>query len=81
MRIFEAIKFHFKKHLLTYGLISGVLAIAGAVFFPDVVRWFYQLVKHSFGWTLTLSIGYFVLLAAVAFPMINAVMWIFDKKF
>lgn len=81
MRIFEAIKFHYKKNLLNYGILSAVLTIGGCVFVPKAVRWFYQILNHSYGWTVVLAFVYALIITVVAIPMINAVMWIFDKKF
>lgn len=80
MRIREAFKFHFQKHLLSYGIVSGVLCFIGGVFIPDVIRAIYKVVNHSFGWTLGIGIGYAVLIGIIAIPLIMSVAWIIDRR-
>lgn len=79
MRIREAIKFHYNKHLLSYGIVCGILCIIGGIFIPDVIRAIYDFVKHSFAWTLGLGIGYCIIIGIVAIPMIMSLVWIMDK--
>lgn len=80
MRIIEALKFHYKKHLLSYGIVSSILSIIGAVFSSDVVRGIYKALDESFGLTVLFGFVYCSIIVAVAIPMVMAVMWIFDKK-
>jgi len=79
MRIREAFKHHYNKHMLTYGLISFVTVVVGAVFVPDVIRGIYKTVNYSYGWTIGLATGYLLILVAVALPFIYAVDWIISK--
>lgn len=80
MRIREAIKYHYNKHMLTYGLISAVLSIIGAVFVPEVARAIYKIANHSYLWTLIGGLVYCVVVTVVAIPMIIAFIWIFGRK-
>lgn len=80
MRIREALKYHYNKHMLTYGLISAVLSIVGAVFVPEAVRAIYKVVNHSYIWTLVGGLSYGVAITIIAIPMIVAMIWIFDRK-
>lgn len=79
MRIFQAIRYHYNKHKLDYGIISFILTVPGAVFIPQIMRWLYEMTHHSFGWTLGLGLGYSVLLVVIALPMCQSVAWIFDR--
>ena len=79
MRIMEALKNHYNKHLLTYGLVSFVLVVIGAVFVPTVVRGIFKFVNQSYGWTIGLATVYLIILTAIAMPFIFAAVWIISK--
>lgn len=79
MRIREAFKHHYNKHMLNYGLVSFVAVVIGAVFVPQVIKGIYKLVNFSYGWTIWLATGYLLILVAVALPFIFAVDWIISK--
>ena len=79
MRIKEALKYHYNKHMLNYGLVSSVSVVVGAVFVPQVIKGIYKLVNYSYGWTIWLATGYLLILVAVALPFILAVDWIISK--
>ena len=80
MRIIETLKHHYNKHMLTYGLISTVLSIIGAVFVPEAVRAIFKIVKHSYIWALIGGFAYCAIITVVAIPMIVALIWLFDRK-
>ena len=79
MRIKEALKYRYNKHMLTYGFFSFVAVVIGTVFVPQVIKGLYKLVNFSYGWTIGLATGYLLILVAVAFPFILAVDWIISK--
>ena len=79
MRIRQALKNHYNKHMLTYGFVSFVAVVIGAVFVPQVIKGIYKLVNFSYGWTIWLATGYLLILVAVAVPFILAVDWIISK--
>lgn len=79
MRIREALKHHYNKHMLTYGLVSFVSVVIGAVFVPTVVRGILKFVNQSYGWTIWIATGYLLILIAIALPFIFAVDWIISK--
>jgi len=79
MRIMKAFKYHYNKHMLTYGLVSFVAVVIGAVFVPQVIKGIYKLVNFSYGWTIGFATGYLLILVAVALPFIFAVDWIISK--
>lgn len=78
MRILQAIKFHYNKNLINYGILSGIISAVGAFFSPEVVRAIYKAV-NSLGWTIGLGFVYALILIIVATPMVNALMWIFSR--
>lgn len=79
MRIREALKNHYNKHMLNYGLVSFVAVVVGAVFVPQVIKEIYKLVNYSYGWTIGFATGYLLVLVAIATPFILAVDWIISK--
>lgn len=79
MRIREALKHHYNKHMLTYGLVSFVITVIGALFVPEVVRDIFKFVNQSYGWTIWIATGYLLILVAIAIPFIFAVDWIISK--
>ena len=79
MRIRQALKNHYNKHMLTYGLFSFVAVVVGPAFVPKVIKGLYKLVNYSYGWTIWLATGYLLILGAVALPFIVAAVWIVSK--
>lgn len=79
MRIIEALKHHYNKYMLAYGLFSFIATVLGAVFVPVVVRGIFKLVNQSYGWTIGLATIYLIILAAIAMPFIFAAVWIISK--
>ena len=79
MRLREALKYHYNKHMLNYGVVSFVAVVVGAVFVPQVIKGIYKLVNYSYGWTIGIATVYLLILVAVALPFILAVDWIIDR--
>lgn len=80
MRIFQAIKYHFQKHMLDYGIVSAVVTLVGAFMIDKVVQWLFKLAHHDYMLTVILCFVYALVMLCVAMPMIISVCWIFDRK-
>ena len=80
MRIREALKHHYNKHMVNYGIVSFVTVVIGAVFVPQVIKGIFKLVNNSYGWTIGLATGYLLILVAIALPFIFAVDWIISRE-